>query len=348
MNKTIPPIPLKSISFKTIRPQIGAVKAPFIKPIYNDVKANLNGVRPCTFVTHKLSDSEIFTISNAFETARKSCLKGLSTTKGMNFKDREKLCKPLGQTDSDVFALVSLGEKPSMVVSEKGIAALQSINVKGFDTLLRTKRPQEQIVTDNLFFFNRTATQEIIEKNKDFYTKRLDLPKGTTKEDIYNLLLSPKSPLLNEKGFSDIIGMTFGYPKKNSMIYQLESNIENLTKKRENLNEYKKELKTFLRSDSSPYKNFNENFKKSLEKAIDKISKIEFSSEIFLKDKKLNSYPFIKYVNENCEIKRISDSYRNAAKKLKKIDDENRIKKFLNSVESQKSDYQAALKAYWG
>ena len=60
----------------------------------------------------------------------------------------------------------------------------------------------------------KEAMLENIGNNKYFYSKRLNLPKNSTNEQVYKTMISSDSPLLNIKDSQDLIGVMFGYPFK--------------------------------------------------------------------------------------------------------------------------------------
>ena len=185
---------------------------------------------------------------------------------------------------------------------------------------------------DNTFIFNKKATLENIEKNKKFYLQRLNLSKDASNEDIYKFLTGENSPLKNEKQSCDLIGMLFGFPCKNSMIYKLESDTGLNYIAREDVAKYKQALIKHLHSPNCVYRDFDEVFKKELEEAIKSITKIDHSKNSNLPP----GYTFTNYFDEIPEIVRINQKIRSSLANLVKINKANKKAKedeFIKSLD---------------
>lgn len=134
------------------------------------------------------------------------------------------------------------------------------------------------------FVLNKDEVCNVIEKNKDIFAHRLDIDKNASPESIYNLLTSVNSPLLNKvdsgDSFNDLIGLTIGYPKKSSMIFQLEKYIQNKTGidmvlERNDLKTYKEFLLRALDENGSPYKGMDSKFIEEMKDFISSITELK-------------------------------------------------------------------------
>ncbi len=163
-------------------------------------------------------------------------------------------------------------------------------------------------VTEN-YLLNKKDVQEIIKNNKELYAVRLGIDKNSSVDEIYKKLISQDSPLSQSGRCDDILGLTLGYPRYSTMIYQLKeyANIEPEEFKT-NLEETKEKLKQALYAEDSPYKNMSDKFKQKLAAQIDKIDGYNFSNKT-LSVKNFEDpraiYPFATFLNEPAEIARI-------------------------------------------
>lgn len=236
-------------------------------------------------------------------------LKGLPSTSHLNEAEREILSKQLNKfRDVNPFVFMSLGARPAMVTTSSDI--LLKVKSKNFDTLLRTLGEYE-----NTFIFNKKATLEHIAKNKSFYTQRLNLPKNAADEDIYKILTGENSPLKDENGGCDLIGLLFGFPKKNSMIYKLERDAGIDVLLRKNPEKFKEALLKELHSPDCVYAKFDDAFKKELENTIKSISTVGHSDDLGLP----LGYTFVNFAGETSEVVRINQKLREILPKLEKI-----------------------------
>ena len=163
----------------------------------------------------------------------------------------------------------------------------------------------------NTYMFNKNEVLKIIEKNKEIYTKRLGMAKDCKSEEIYERLKHLFSVEKHECGaFSDIEGLTLGFPKHNTMIFQLE-NTGDLFKLRKNPQEYKKQILDVLHSERSPYKDLSHHEVESLERTINSITDIGGFHNIM--------YDFIKFADEPAEFERIKKTTQQYLGTLSKI-----------------------------
>ena len=232
----------------------------------------------------------------------------------LNENEREILVQQLNKFhDVPAFVFMSLGARPAMVTTSSDI--LLKVKSQNFDTLLRTLGEYE-----NTFIFNKKATLEHISQNRSFYTQRLNLPKNTPDEDIYKILTGENSPLKDEKRGCDLIGLLFGFPKKNSMIYKLERDTNLAVSLRPTPEKFKKALLKELHSPDCVYAKFDYSFKKDLEDTINSITTVGHSRDLGLP----YGYTFVKFADETQEIVKINQKLRKILPELEKINAANK------------------------
>lgn len=158
----------------------------------------------------------------------------------------------------------------------------------------------------NTYVLNRNEVFKVIDRNKEIYTNRLNLPEDSGIETIYEKL---KQSLKLASGIYDIEGITLGFPKHNSMIHHLE-NVAGITlKTRKNPEEFKRIILETLHSADSPYKNLSEKEIKDLEKTIGNIEYIQGTHNLI--------YDFVKYADEPAEFERIRSSVCDYSTRIK-------------------------------
>lgn len=151
----------------------------------------------------------------------------------------------------------------------EGIEMLRSYPKKGFDV------NREYTIS----FVNKPELFKIFERNREIFTKRLGLDINADNEVIYSKIkdeLRFKDVIVDkvphDKLKHDLYGMCMGYPKYNTMIFQLESTGKIPYTLRKNPTEYKKQILTVLHGEKSPYKNLSKEEITRLEKAINNIT----------------------------------------------------------------------------
>ena len=136
---------------------------------------------------------------------------------------------------------------------------------------------------------NKNLVLDVIKNNKDIYTHRLNIDKNSSINDIYKKLQEQFKKNLDD----DILGITLGFPRKDSMIFALENKIKTYTDPnfiidlRNDVAKYKQFLLKEL-DNSSIYKDTN--LKNELKESINSITQIKPYGNI--------SYRFINY-NKN-------------------------------------------------
>jgi len=153
----------------------------------------------------------------------------------------------------------------------------------------------------NDYMINKNSLFKIIRKNKDIYISQLNLKKNASIKQIYNSLLSYTKN--NNCLPDDLLGISLGFPRYDSMIYNIES-IANLPKERCSSDYISKLLETFKRKDF-PYKTKDKKFLEKLQKAIKNINQ-ENLKDIAVKGSYHDGlYSFINYCDDAEELQRI-------------------------------------------
>ena len=187
----------------------------------------------------------------------------IELTKDLDEREKQEFLKNI-EPDRSSFITFAMDAKPSILICGKNEFLKPNEN---YDILRRTitvtLKGNKTAKFDNTIILNKELTKKTIEENKELYIKRMGLNEDADTDEIYNELIGENSPLKeNEK--HDIIGITLGFSPVNSIIYQLDQNIPQSIEKRKDLNTYKKSLLNELLSDNSPYKDFDNDFKKNI------------------------------------------------------------------------------------
>lgn len=183
--------------------------------------------------------------------------------KELNFFQRIKSLHKLKSSSSasEFFATLN-GNKPACFLGiDDGVAHLKNNKVflAEFDIINHNK---------DCFILNKKKLKEFISNNKDIYISRLGMKNNATVDEIYNNLLKSSAFARNGR-MQDILGITLGFPKYSSMMFNLES-LANLSfQDRNNVSRYKESLLKVLRAENSPYKNLNKSEFEKLEKCIE-------------------------------------------------------------------------------
>lgn len=188
----------------------------------------------------------------------------------------------------------------------------------GFLRVPNLVHPKIDIINDEYgsTLLNKAQVKELIERHKPIYCNRFGCSPETSVEEIYAKLkkLLEKAPV----GSEDIFGITMGYPRKNTMIHQLQmfANKKYGTDfccgelecaPAETIELYKSILRKALKEKDSPYANASQDLIKEIEEAIDKIKEVKGSQEV-LKGQRRFLPGFVIYTPEPDEISRINSN----------------------------------------
>lgn len=196
------------------------------------------------------------------------------------------------KTDQMLINATKNGYKPACVASSLKKHPEVNVSQTCDRVSYNKKTPYDTWYID--WFLNINKVQDIIKNNRPFFTLRLGLDSDSSVEKIYGSL---KEILPKHDKYDDLVGITLGFPKYNSMIFNLERYAGMNCENRNNLKTYKMKLQEALNKQDSPYANLDNNEKAGLEKAISEIKKIrEFHNSL---------YDFVLYTKEPEEINRI-------------------------------------------
>lgn len=225
-------------------------------------------------------------------------------------KFKRQMVRDLFDEGCRAFFPTVLGKKPSAILSAKSdMHYLNKVLYPNKMDIIHLK-PQENGFFDktyNTYILNKDEVMKTIERNREIYTNRLKLhPENSTKY-IYKKL---KEALKDDTGkygrIDDILGITLGYPKENSMIYQLEKSAGINIESRKSVLSYQKKLLDFFKDEKFPYKNLSKQELNELKQHIKKIRKIKHHHNAV--------YDFVKFVEEPEEMKRITESVNDYVK----------------------------------
>lgn len=173
--------------------------------------------------------------------------------------------------------------------------------------ITQTPRHGESQTYSTGILINKKLTKEIIENNKQFFILRLKMKKDASTDEIYDYLLSEKSPLRTDcantqtSKYNDVLGLILGYPKISTMIFELECRSKIPNTLRSDVPKYKEKILKTLKSFKSPYRDMGKEFNQELAQNINSITEIKSAKDC----KVPPGYEFIYYIPEPEELERI-------------------------------------------
>ena len=268
-----------------------------------------------TFNNSKLTASDLDSWNDAVSQICRYNFENLSTVKNLSEDERYELRKHLNSyRDQEAFLFVATGGRPAMSTYTTPLLDKLSDN---FDAI--------PFCDTSSIIFNKSEIIKKIHENRELFLNRLNLPKETTNEEIYATFTAKNGPLYDIINVQDLVGVSFGYPVIDSIIFQLEADSDmrkNIIEQRANIVEYKKKLIDALYAENSKYSSFDDAFKYKVEKAIKSINTIKASTECGYP----YGYLFIKFANNPTEdveiVKKIKNSIHELDKINKKIENE--------------------------
>lgn len=266
-----------------------------------------------------LKTEELGEFKNQVQILKDKNFAGLDIVKNLSEKERGDLIESFRKGEAEEFLLVATGNKPAVLLGSMPA----KLNHKDFD-VISFKRyvplpSGKKLVADQTVILNKQKVKEVIEDNFELFQRRLKLDAGSTVEHIYQVLKNKSTLEKCQSRDVDLFGLTLGYPKNSSLIF-------NLAYSRAQGNAYKifenKQsagvLKKILMSESSPYKDFDNRFKWDLMAQINKINP-KVSPE-YLKTEG-NFYVFNALVEEPSAFNKILSGIRKASSQLAKINE---------------------------
>ena len=230
------------------------------------------------------------------------------------FKDF-KICENLNQSEKRAFFGIAGGENNyelyNVLMGKRAVGEICNFEAIDLAFLNKLKLPKgieilpcfpcEGFGINHEYcisFVNKPELFKIFEKNKEVFTKRFGLDVRADNETIYTRIKDELrfkdvfvNNIPNNKLKHDLYGMCMGFPKYNTMIFQLERTGEIPIELRQNPIEYKKQLLNVLHGENSPYKNLSKKELHELEKAINNIKTPNFSERS----------PYERYIEITCE-----------------------------------------------
>lgn len=241
--------------------------------------------------------------------------KDLKMCKNMSLDEKKKAFDVLTTNgNKDLFLSTLHGDKPMSIIGQyktplqpggNDLDVLKKLDLgKNFEFVEANSFSFNGHRSWNQYFVNKSKTLETIARNKEIYTTGLGLPSGTNSKAIYGDLFKNKGALPD-----DLLGVTLGFPKYDSMIFHLES-IGDLRRERLSA-DYSKKLLDVLRSDKSPYKNLSKTQMAGLENAIKNINPRNLKDIAVKGSYNDGLYQFINYYDDAAELGRIANSTKN-------------------------------------
>lgn len=180
------------------------------------------------------------------------------------------------------------GTKPSCFISgTKNLGFLKKISLENKNLeAINYKRHGFQ----HAIILNKESVNKIINENKDIFTDRLKLPENTPVGNIYSKLKTA----LKQSDYDELLGITLGFPRKDSIIFGLEQGVKKTknidpVELRKDVPKFKEEILEFLDSKDCPYK--DSRLKEEIKEIINNISDIKPCNKKY--------YKYIKYTNDS-------------------------------------------------
>lgn len=244
----------------------------------------------------KLSDPETFN--------------NLKMLENMSSTEKQKCFKMMQcYGNKEIFFTTLAGDKPScLLASKESMKFLDKLKLdKTIDFVhISPWSAENGLKYYNTYMFNKKAMLENITRNKNIFTSRLGLSAEAGLEEIYSKLLTKiadRGELYGADWLYDIEGLSLGFPKESSMIFQLERIIGDGCEIRKTPKKFIEEMLKVIKGSSSPYKDLDKEELDILEKSIKKISKRRMKMRA-----KNPYYYYISYLKEPSEFKRIKSA----------------------------------------
>jgi hypothetical protein len=264
----------------------------------------------------KIAQKENISKSDGFDELKKlrvwDNFKNLEMNNSFSEEESKILFKGIGMNNGEFFATLS-GQKPSCIIG-------YDENLEFIEKLKNTKLGQNldfahvQINNGqfkNTYVFNKSELAKIIENNKSLYATRLNLPQNSSIDNIYKTFIEGlkngkiSSACSGGENMQDLVGISLGYPRTNSMIFNLERVDDLNYLLRNNNSKFKMTIKDIFNSNKSPYKNLEKKDMDLIKKGIENIN-IESSRNNGAYNTPI--YSFVNFVDEPQELQRIEQN----------------------------------------
>ena len=220
-----------------------------------------------------------FNFYNASNDIINNHLDKMELTKDLTKNQQQNFKKNLFTADKPTLLNFFMNTKPSILLAGEFPYFENNDKYSFVRRTLKTPTKTSIVENSNLFILNKEQTKQTINENKELYTKRMDLEPNTPTDDIYEHLIGEDSPLKQQHGYDDIIGVTLGFSPINSILFQLEQNLPEKGSTRRSPIYHANLIDKEFNSENSPYKDFSDEFKSNIQSSIDFIKKNSFRKE---------------------------------------------------------------------
>ena len=238
----------------------------------NDILSNISAGRDLVEVsrhTPRIAQGFETNYQNTVDNILDNNLDKLELTEDLTDEEKEEFLKNI-EGDRNTFVTFAMDGKPSIVLCGKNEFIKPTEKYDIVRRELEVPLKNKTLKIDNTFILNKEMVKETIKENKELFTTRMNMDENSDIDTIYEVLISEKSPLKENKAH-DLIGIVLGYSPKNSVLYQLDNSIPNNIDARKHLTSYKKIMMKKLYAQDSPYKNFDNRFKETIARDIIRI-----------------------------------------------------------------------------
>ena len=242
-------------------------------------------------------------------------LKGLKLLKNFSPEEQKAFIEGIDSEDEAIqFLMTAVGEKPSCWITCDKSVDISKLNNGDFDVVWEAIQFElDGKECGNMFVFNKKEVAKLIEENYEIYQKRLGLPEGISVSYIYKELVDKLRN--NSVEVHDLMGITLGFGRENSLIFTLEDYIQDFhPDMRKDLKSYKTALIEALYSENSPYRDFDDAFKAGL---VENINAIKGSE-----DTGVEGYYLVDYMQNIYDQNKRIDNLHSATKKLATVNDD--------------------------
>ncbi len=193
----------------------------------------------------------------------------MELTKGLTEDEQEDFRTNLFSCDKPTLLNFFMDTKPAILLTGEHPYFENNDKYDFVPRILQSPTDTSVVHTPNIFILNKELTKQTIEDNKELYTKRMGFEDDASTDEIYEKLIGEDSPLKEQNGYDDIIGITLGFSPINSILFQLEENIPNKCETRKRSSLHANLLDKEFNSETSPYKEFSDEFKQNVQSKID-------------------------------------------------------------------------------
>lgn len=191
--------------------------------------------------TTKLQQSELDDFAIEANRLKNNNLQGLDIVANLSPSERKEFLQAIIE-DMDQFALMATGNKPAVWTSTASTKKLRELASKiksdKYDIIFANGKDTGALILD------KKLVKNIIKENSEVFRRRLNLKDTSTVDDIYTAFTDPNnsSTALNGEFNSDLLGLTLGFPKNDTLLWNIKKKANIIGGVGENISET--ELKT--------------------------------------------------------------------------------------------------------